>query len=227
MTDPRTPKVTPLLFNSEMIRALINGRKTQTRRVMKHQPAHGCRYDMVESKIGACHHNGAGVFVPYAGNVATHVQPCPWGQPGDLIWVRETFTNSPDGPIYAATAGEAGALEPGDSIRWTPSIHMPRWASRLTLRLTDVRVERVQDISEEDCGAEGITVPPPLLGIDMDGNPIESETAGMDPWDFFSELWDNINAKRGFGWEANPWVWVLGFEVIHANVDRVLAEAAA
>lgn len=90
---------------------------------------------------------------------------------------------------------------------WTLSIHMPRWASRLTLRLTDVRVERVQDISKVDATAEGF----------------EKEAAlPIDPRDWFRNSWDSLNAKHGYGWDANPWVWVLVFEVIRKNVDEVL-----
>jgi len=98
------------------------------------------------------------------------------------------------------------SLETGEIVPWTPSIHMPRWASRIQLRITDVRVERVQDISIDDIEAEGITHP-------LDGphaNQYWREEMGND----FAKLWDSINAKRGYGWDSNPWVWVIEFERI-------------
>jgi len=89
---------------------------------------------------------------------------------------------------------------------------MPRWASRISLEVTGVRVERVQDIGLEDIKAEGVTFPPPYVGMGMDGMPIESEYIDKDPWFWWQELWDSINEKRGYGWDSNPWVWVVEFK---------------
>jgi hypothetical protein len=152
-------KERPILFSGPMVRAVLSGAKTQTRRV--HQPPWAAP-DSLEEALLQCRH----------------------GQPGDLLWVRETFAADRTSWYYRAD-GEI----PG--LTWTPSIFMPRAASRLTLRLTEVRVERVQDISQADAVAEG--------------------TQGKAS---FALLWDALNAKRGYGWASNPWVWVLSFEVV-------------
>lgn len=121
---------------------------------------------------------------------------CPYGQPGDRLWVRETWAPVPSGPcrpdnpvMYAAT------VEKPHIWTWKPSIHMPRWASRITLEVTGVRVERLQDISNADCWAEGMC---------DDNNP---EQKLNRRW--FSELWESINGPGS--WEQNPWVWVVEF----------------
>lgn len=171
-------KVTQILFTDAMVRAILDGRKTQTRRVVKPQPA------------GAW--------------AAPGKTACPKGRPGDLLYVREAFCPRSNGslkleqiqrPFYRATGDK---LPPGWG--WKPNIHMPRWASRLTLRITEVRVERLHDISEADKIAEGGTAERP-----------------------FGTVWKKINTKPGVRWEDNPWVWVIGFETIHQNVDAVLA----
>jgi len=145
---------------------------------------------------------------------------------GDGLWVRETWAHDapdldscrrgvesdgiPYGPYYKATASDIDI----QSVRWRPSIHMPRWASRIDLEITDVCVERVQDISEDDAFAEGIRLPvspdkKPLLMV-TGSRPIREWTARA----YFAELWDRINAKRGYGWDKNPWVWVIKFNRI-------------
>jgi hypothetical protein len=145
--------------------------------------------------------------------------PCPYGQPGDRLWVRETWRVHPwydgDAPRnlsacppadieYRATP-IARSEEPEDGYgRWRPSIHMPRWASRLTLSVTDVRVERVQEISPEDCVAEGVFA---------DGAYV-IEPGLPYPVATFKALWDSINAARGYSWDSNPWVWCVTFEVV-------------
>lgn len=207
-------KERPILFNGEMIRAILDGRKTQTRRVVKHIPALGRADDW-------CLKAGEGEFARMVGNYRRF---CPYGAPGDALWVRETWAeapNSEDGgdgmtgyPIHRAD------YDPEDvqPLRWRPSIHMPRWACRLTLRVTGVRVERVQDISEEGATAEGIDMP----RCDCTEWACENCMGtgwGARPTEIFAGLWDSINAKRGYGWDANPWVWVVEFERIESNQD--------
>jgi hypothetical protein len=136
---------------------------------------------------------------------------CPYGKPGDRLWVREAFAIVPT-TAYRASTGVHQTVNPCDpddaaiyragwdrsppGVRWRPSIHMPRWASRLTLQVTAVRVERVQDITPEDCRSEGIAC------LDV------PRTAWRN---IFSRLWNEINAKRGYGWSVNPWVWVISY----------------
>jgi hypothetical protein len=146
-------KERPILFSAPMVRALLEGRKTQTRRIVKPKPSH----------VDAGGRTGAVI-----GKFAGHVEClCPYGMPGELLWVRETFAKIPGQTRdwietdYRATYTHGDRL--GDSLgikkKWTPSIHMPRAASRITLRITDVRVERLQSISEDDAIAEGIDGP--------------------------------------------------------------------
>lgn len=229
-------KVKPALFNGEMVRALLEGRKTQTRRLIKPQP--------VASPAGGF--GWQGVSGGWYKNPDSAGFPCPYGQPGDLLWVRETWycddCRVQQGPYilpgdlageddkllyYRATdCAPAGLTYTGFSGEamnnpWRPSIHMPRWASRLTLRLTDVRAERIQDISEADAIAEGCTDG----GCGNCGNSSWPSPCGcMDPQpmhrDSFCRLWESINPQQG--WHTNPWVWALTFEVIEQNVDKVI-----
>jgi hypothetical protein len=191
-----------------MVRAILENRKTQTRRVVKPQPEYH------EGTIGAEYfgwkHPGEN------GKTYINKKPpaCPYGQPGDLLWVRETFAKRytdaerdffADSIMYRADGG--CIIEP----RWTPAIHMPRWASRLTLRITDVRVQRVNEITEEDAKAEGIEF---SGGYYLGG--IHAVKGTLQCWptarEAFTHVWDSINAKRGYSWESNPWVWAITFE---------------
>ena len=153
-------KERPILFSAPMVRALLDGRKTQTRRVMKHPPDERATEVSVESIYG----ESVATYRAYPGQgSARHaIASCPYGTIGDLLWVRETFGNGwtkrpvPDDKIcYRATPLEEQGFR--FCYRWFPSIHMPRWASRITLEITDVRVQRLQDISEEDVISEGLT----------------------------------------------------------------------
>lgn len=207
-------KERPILFSGEMVTAILEDRKTQTRRVVKPQPEVLYPFALVRQ-------NGTGWIVEKwprqerefgnFGRVERVV--CPYGQPGDRLWVRETwacfggdeYTYQKDrlAVSYRATWDTDRATDfpraslgyiPGD--RWRPSIYMPRWASRITLEITKVRVERVQDITNEDAYAEG-------CDFRLANTPNHANA--------FAILWDNINAKRRFGWDENPWVWVIEF----------------
>lgn len=202
-------KERPILFSAPMVRAILDGRKTQTRRVVK-----GCQF--IEKTVpGVAPYwrlldhpkqpNGGGT--PMGSHVASL---CPYGQPGDQLWVRETwqgplideeleeeFHQSPDyfkKPefcAYRATDTLDAINADGEALGWRPSIHMPRWASRILLEVTSVRVERLQDISEADAEAEG----PPKH---------------FNSWrDNFCALWQKINGDGS--WDANPWVWAIEF----------------
>lgn len=192
-------KERPIIFSGPMVRAILDGRKTQTRRVLRQQPSgpdlHLCGWDWSE---GVC------VFATRDG---LHRETyCPYGAPRDLLWVREAWGQRREGgtvigsaPIYRADWVSCPDTPP----RWCPSIHMPRWASRLTLLVKSVRVERLQEISEEDAIAEGIGPFANSLTIDCDTE---------SPRSVFGALWDTINGKRA-PWARNPWVWVVDFEV--------------
>lgn len=203
-------KERPMLFNGDMVRAILDGRKTQTRRPMKMQPDH--RHRRIDFENGY-------LLESVQRNGCWHVeqkQTCPFGIPGDRIWVRETWNvnglawgqsiefskiSSPDAFHYRAT--DDGGWKPYWG-KWRPSIHMPRWACRIVLEITDVRVQRVQEISEEDAIKEGISDsrhPDDCCG-----------GLGISPKGIFSNLWDSCYGKSDFSWDKNPWVWALTFK---------------
>jgi hypothetical protein len=182
----------PILFSGPMVRAILAGTKTQTRRVVK--------------LLEGFEPSGSTMHWPHAQKRAGVTVPlkCPYGQPGDRLWVRETWA-----PVFKRVPHSNGCLYRADDDgrqinprsmdgKWKPSIHMPRWASRITLEITGVRVERLQDISGQDVIAEGIEV-------DILGNaPL---TLAIDR---YRRLWDSLNAEHA-PWASNPWVWVVEF----------------
>ena len=205
----------PILFNGEMVRAILDGNKTQTRRVIKPQP-----WEVMPARAGEPDWPYKWVpddpKKPHYGNGER--MKCPYGVPGDLLWVRETFqpllaegieldeyekydyeTGKGYNINYVADGKIVEWIDGDDEIseRCKPSIHMRKWACRLWLKVKSVRVERVQEISENDAILEGV------------------KGGGVHP-DFwtgaFRGLWDSINKVSGFGWDANPWVWVVEFE---------------
>jgi hypothetical protein len=219
-----TVREKPILFSGPMVRAILDGKKTQTRRVVKPQPAPGELIKKTKaSMIPDAAHLADDLF---DAGVRLDLPPhCPYGQPGDRLWVREAWT--PDHAdfyphfrtCYRADGGfeyernERGEVYSSESkrwypFRWRPSIHMPRWASRLTLEITNVRVERLQEISEADAQAEGVE--PGCLTCGE--NCIDRGGCG---WcrpayrDSFAYLWMELNGRDS--WDANPWVWVIEF----------------
>lgn len=211
----------PILFAGPMVRAILSGEKTVTRRVMKPQPTPSnqgghswpCPIHQTMLHVEQELQNGEGIW----GGLADSA--CPHGAPGDRLWVRETFATlsagqyEPVKPAYgygqevrfAATAPLADCDVGVRGYPWRPSIHMPRWASRILLEITAVRVERVQDISDEQCVAEGIGVTKLAVGVKLTGPSDESVPRAM-----FRELWQSINGAES--WTANPWVWVVEFK---------------
>lgn len=209
-------KSRPILFSAPMVRALLDGRKTQTRRMVKPQPIQDAG-----GKVYRWISRGRDVNVEHM-NAAM----CPYGVPGDRLWVKhghwlkpasdltEAIAWSPEFPCavhrdYRGTwtsdiASPQSDIDKHGGFRKRPSIHMPRWASRITLQVTSVRVERVQDISEADAVAEG-----------MKPRPSEPYDCMDDPREQYRFLWDEINGKGS--WESKPWVWVIEFrKQIHA-----------
>jgi hypothetical protein len=213
----------PILFKGEMVRAILDGRKTQTRRLVKPQP------DFVSNDgtpllkapvISLESGNFVERFHPKDNPNAWLVKPMnPPYQVGDVLWVRETWM--PDGadclePMMASgeitprvlyRANDADALRVGRSFKWRPSIHMPRWAARLFLEVTAVRIERLQGITDADAQAEGVD------------RPILSHEPGRHPMtgyyrDAFAAYWDAL-APAGSKWADNPWVWACEFKQVH------------
>jgi hypothetical protein len=214
----------PILFSGPMIRAILARTKTQTRRLVL-QRVEGPNqhnifdwYDSADKWLGA--HGGNNLRLrgggPLPFNESSAAPLCPYGRPGDRLWVRETLRNSPDGWRYDAD-GTAITMDRADErypamLSWAHhterdvcvSIHMPRWASRLTLEVTSVRVERLQDITEQDALAEGVPGDGPV------GNMRVWSEMGRYRYQF-AGLWDKINSKR-CPWSSNPWVWVVSFK---------------
>lgn len=246
----------PIIFSGAMVRALLDGRKTQTRRLIKDDVRDPPGMDAVHPKNTIKH--PAPYLDSYCGDPRTSANPrgmsdrwCWWTRddrqclptfrvpfiPGDRLYVREAWA-----PLDALTHSDPGTRAlvdrgfyraddgtvPGEIKRWRPSIHMPRWASRLTLMVTEVRVERLHDISEDDARAEGAKRHVPCKSSvsgttvasdtwhydeDMDGRLYEGRTAQ----EAFEILWGKINGWKS--WDANPWVVAITFEVINANID--------
>ena len=205
-----------MIFNGEMVRAILDGRKTQTRRIMKVQPqpskSRPGDFWFSSKKLESMVH--VSDLVPGNSPISDcHLffqeHCCPFGTVGDRIWVRETWAEAgagaPDLKLYRANYPEHVPthyenVPPADEIRWTPSIHMPRAACRILLEITGVRVERLRDLSEDDAKSEGIT--PPSGGV-------------LPGWEYrinFRDLWMSIYGSDN--WEANPWVWVIEFKVV-------------
>lgn len=211
----------PIIFSGPMVTAILRGEKSQTRRIVKPQQAHEPGAVWVRS--GDMHAQCRDELARGVMDAVAEPIRCPYGQPGDCLWVRETWNalgNEDGRPINeagdlcafrdAALRYRADAVPVSYGLErlpdggdydgpWRSPIHMPRWASRLTLEIVSVRVERLQDISEGDAIAEG-------WEGGAAGNP-----GNGGPFDWFRGTWDSINAKRGHGWDANPWVWVIEF----------------
>ena len=202
----------PIILNAAMVRAVLSGQKTQTRRPIKVQPG----ADIVD--VGYDYHADLWLGNTQEDNdlgyCSSWAERCPFGKDGDRLWVRETWTaamHEPKGPTDCLyRADDNGGVEDLAEAKWTPSIHMPRWASRITLPLISVRVERVQDISEADVWAEGITVP---LAAEVSGKNWADIPTLHDAW---REVWVSIYGQSS--WDANHWVWVAEWE--EAEVAR-------
>lgn len=241
MSATTTVRERPILFSGPMVRAILDGRKTQTRRIVNPQPTRDdiradWYYPTVVDRLGE-EGPGERTFGAFSidGEWGTR---CPYGSPGDtLLWVRETWQQFAPRPApadempanacihYRADFSDADLRlrtdEDGDplpQLRWRPSIFMPRWASRLTLRVTNVRVERLHEITEQDAKAEGVAqgdIEPDEHGPWRVGFVLGDEDGKCGLWPTarraFEVGWDSINGKRA-PWASNPWVWVVGFE---------------
>lgn len=207
----------PIIFSAPMVRAILDGKKTQTRRVMKPQPDEDGKVTV--GQIGTSR-GIAYVGNQRAGGLVARV-PCPYGQLGDRLWVRETWAESfgtesdPDSIVYQADNrvrfhedkifkwdNDEPFYDKDWAEKWKPAMFMPRWASRITLEITEIRVQRVQEISAEDCIAEGLRTN------------LREHDAVCDLRAQYRTLWDSLNAKRDCSWDLNPWVWAVTFKEI-------------
>ena len=203
----------PIIFSAPLVRALLDGRKTQTRRIIKPQPAPhvqvyriGAEWDWRDGT------RGGAVRVPYA--------------PGDRLWVREAFTcegQSEGEALFRATVDDDTGYyaEEIAEIRWRPSIHMPRWASRLTLIVTDARVQRLLEISAQDAESEGVF----RHVAEHSLNKVFRSERGTVAVEYFRDLWNSLHGPDA--WDANPWVCALTFTVQRGNIDQVTAPSEA
>ena len=204
-----------MIFNSEMVRAILNGRKTQTRRIIK-----GCavgkdpisKFIQIGKKFIGC----------YPEDVPELIRECcPYGVPGDRIWVRETWAeagaSAPDLKLYRANypalvPTHYENVPPAEDVRWTPSIHMPRWASRITLEITGVRVEHLKSISEEEARSEGVARLREGFWKHYQPGWTQHQLCARGS---FATLWDSIYGSGE--WDRNPWVWVIEFKRIEGD----------
>lgn len=214
--------IKPILFQGDMVRAIISGRKTQTRRVLGTRG----KYNIFSESLGWSHD-----YVMDPGNKEWRDRCTPIAV-GDVLYVRETMAAHWGKPcpgvgmtvtsasIKQSNGGFADATEdnpvqvyyradmddpPLSHLKWKPAIHAPRWSSRLTLEVTDVRWQRIREISDDDAIAEGISFGPHLAARDV-----------------FRDLWDRINGPRGYGWDVNPWVAAITFTTTQQNIDKVV-----
>lgn len=230
-------KERPILFSAPMVRAILDGRKTQTRRILKNQPpAEDYQLSWLINTTDSDKKNlqGKAHWINMKGKQNKESDiffDCPYGKIGERLWVRETFCVVDDTQFegdkwidYRATPRYLGSHPAGwdndpenpEALTWKPSIHMPRWASRILLEITNVRVEQLQDISEEDAIAEGIE--PHFAGwkpyrtffYEADG--ITPSNYFEDPRHSYMQLWESINGQGS--WDLNPWVWVVEFKRI-------------
>ena len=187
-----------ILFNTEMVRAILDGRKTCTRRVIKPQPYGKCTYplgfvtDSTEKKEVGCF----GFGVDECGGSIQYAKPS--YQPGDILYVRETWKNAPNGYYYYE---DWQRNDIADVTKWKPSIHMPKEAARIWLEVTNVRVERLQEMWASDVPKEGIYFNKPTTADEM--------------LMAFAKLWNSTikeSVLDRYGWDANHWVWVIEFE---------------
>ncbi len=225
-------KERPILFSAPMVRAILVGRKTQTRRVVKlvdtlpdgrglkaiKKPASLTCLPLVDGKFQYSPYGGA-PYEPYP----SVSEFCPYGERGDRLWVRENGWERPDrtrkqmregadtwAPYYYDADGICVADIDGFGFKRRPSIHMPRWASRITLEITAVRVERLQDISEEDAEAEGVYEYIGEPQVECDGQVLHFPDASFVRG--YLSVWQSIYGSGS--WDANPWVWVLEFRKV-------------
>lgn len=237
-----------IFFNGEMVRAILDGRKTQTRRVIKNQREGDCW--SVKPTLDPRHSGHTHDWWLPKGTLPYSALPsCPFGKVGDRLWVREAWSDvnyegstalayRADGELKSINEDDGDDSDPnfekyqfanwypnlieGTEGKWRPSIHMPRWASRITLEITDIRVERLHGINEEDAKAEGVRQGVRKINHEADNeliycNYLASKLDDASEWfdspiDSFLSLWESIYGAES--WQHGPWVWVVEFKVV-------------
>jgi hypothetical protein len=220
-----TMREIPILFSTPMVQAILAGKKTMTRRICKDIAGYDFKWGLDKEpyignyKIFAKTESGKWDWVTLENqwlydlqtavdDNRTHLLKCPYGQPGDRLWVRETWADNipgcPNGITYKADHIDPKGDGPANPIKWKPSIHMPKAAARIWLEVTNVRGERLREITEEDAIAEGIR-------IGIGGMPYFSCREA------FAALWNSLNAKRGYGCDSNPFVWAISFKTLEGG----------
>lgn len=222
-------RVLPILFNTDMVRAILDGLKGVTRRLGSWKIAkfNVDRNGTVTATVFKETKRGKKVSNFAGGTMEEFIKTFSDYQPGDTMYVRETWSELSFGYVYKADGENIDHL--GNIIRWRPSIHMPKEAARIWLKVKDVRVERLQEITEIQTEEEGLNLTPPCLHqvsedsyCDLDG-PCTSKIkyCDMSAGEYFGKvLWDSTIKKSNidrYGWDANPWVWVIEFERIEVN----------
>ncbi len=220
----------PIIFSTEMVKAILDGRKTQTRRIIKPQPL---KYfpEGAASNNKPPHHIWWSFIYPTKHGSDTHIYTkCPYGQVGDRLWVRETLIEYEVDDIQTRAYYEANLKPAGSHWQWRrgklPGMFMPRWAARIFLEITNIRVERVQDISEEDAKVEGCDCSWLIFKKDESkhnkrrkqiydkyGTPV-ADTSTANEQSEFAYLWDSLNAKHDYDWDKNPFVWCISFKKV-------------
>jgi hypothetical protein len=213
-------KQRPILFSTPMVQAILEGRKTQTRRTKDLDEVNQRPNDWVVT-TSPCNSDGKWVFTAEHGEAQQIRVKCPYGQPGDVLWVRETFLKHPipdEGYKFKADMNDeqlkCAAFKMG-VLNWKPSIHMPKEAARIWLQITNVRVERLQYISEEDAKAEGIEGSQSVLlkRFRYRDYMIKDSEFYRFPCESFFTLWISINGRESY--DLNPYVWVVEFKQIN------------
>ncbi len=224
----------PMIFTTENIRGIRDGRKTMTRRVIKPQPSEGgLEWCTAADGAFSAWQDPLLLLDEHSEDGGPCQRVCPYGVPGDLLWVRETWCPCLCQPKCVEHIAYRSSDQLPPESKWKPSIHMPRTLSRLTLRVSNVRVERVQDISHDDVVAEDVTCRAyregvPLVDIGAKHSPVDYMKGHGLTVGHFAALWDAINAKRGYSWESDPYVWVIEWDKVwEKNVDAVIKELAA
>lgn len=255
VAPPVQVKERPILFSAPMVRAILEGRKSQTRRLVKPQPDWECPSEMCRTTPEGWQELGHSGRWSCDHDTGRTIRACPYGQPGDRLWVRETWGSVLIKPVSSERAWWPNAMPDGARIpwpgippdrpqlrpsatsadavifradgempydfpqQWRPSIHMPRWASRITLEVTDVRVERLQDISPKDVLSEG-TVDRPHEVDGLGRCPVSAVDGCVYPdlRSLWCSAWASIHGLES--WSANPWVWAISFKRVEANQSR-------
>lgn len=193
-------KERPIIFNSDEVRAILDGRKTMMRRVIKPQPYEIAYQDCYGNVESACFWRGE------EHEDWPRPKDCPYGGPGDRLWVKETWRLPYGAPNRWV---DYKADDARDGFKWCSPVRMPRWASRITLEIVSIYVERIQDIGWEDCVKEGVEEEIDYMQTEDGEMPVVDAEATVDG---FRCLWCARNSKCGYGWYADPWVWVIEFK---------------